>query len=206
MAEPGDGEIRLVAAPRVEHRGVNGPARLDGHIRAAQPLEQRRRVRPANQYLSERCLVEQRHRAAGGALLDLRPRKPVGLAPAVLDDRFRPDRGKHIDPFPSHLGPETGARLRLAMVGRGAPKRPGRGEFPIRPRHGVMKPEYLAHPVVQPLLVVVERGESPDVHPGHIAGRLALHDPFRQSPAGPTRRGDSHRVEPGRDKEVLHFR
>ena len=65
-----------------------------------------------------------------------------------------------------------------------------------------MEPEDLPHPVAQPPVVGVERGEPSDVDGREIARRLPLDDPLGQRPAGATARGDADRVEPRPDEEA----
>ena len=65
-----------------------------------------------------------------------------------------------------------------------------------------MEAEDLAHPVPQPSVVGVERGEAADVDRHEVARRLALDDPLGEGPAGAATRRDPDRVEPGPDEEA----
>ena len=204
--EAGHGDVGLVGAARVEHAGVDGPARRDGHVGGAQPLQHLLGVPAGQQVLGEAGLVEQRHRRASGALLGVAPGLPVLLAPAVLDDRLLVFGREHVGPLPAHLAAEAGIGLLEQVVGRGAAERAGGVELAVRPGHRVVQAQDLGHPVVQPLVVAVERGEAADVDRGQVGARVALDDPLGQGPARAARRGDADRVEAGRDEEVVYLR
>jgi hypothetical protein len=184
VAEPGDGDVGLVGAARVEHAGVDGAAGLDGDVVGAQPLQDLLGVSPGDQVLGEAGLVEDGDGGAGGALLGRGPGLPVLLAPGVLEDRILARRGEEVGPFPAHLAAEAGVGLLEQMVGRGPAERPGALQLAVRPRYRVVQAQHLADPVVQPLVVAVERGEAPDVDRGQVQARLPRHDPLSQRLSG----------------------
>ena len=69
-----------------------------------------------------------------------------------------------------------------------------------------MQAQDLTDPVVEPLVVPVERSEPSDIDCCEVAGRLTGNDPLGQRPSGSAARGDPHRVEPGPDEEVRQLR
>src|SRR4051794_2294983 len=83
LADTGDREVALDAAPPVEHLGVGDLADVAGNLVVAEPVEVLRRPRPLDLHLRERALVEDRDRLARGAVLDADRRRPVLTGPAA---------------------------------------------------------------------------------------------------------------------------
>ena len=102
-------------------------------------------------------------------------------------------RGEPIGPFPAKLLAEHGAPgLEALVAGRGA-QRPGGGTFLVREVNGedvgvgllVLRLEVALGGVV---------AKAARLHAEHVDGRLALHNPFGQLPAGAAGGGDAEAV------------
>ena len=94
LAEPGDGEVALDPATRVEHLGVGDLPDLAGDLVVAEPFEQAGRAGPGDLHLREGGLVEDRRGLAAGRVLGPdrgRPvlaRPPARAQPAVAAAAF----------------------------------------------------------------------------------------------------------------------
>ena len=205
MGGAGDGDVRLVAASLVEHPGVHRSADVYGHLGGAEPLEDRRGVASDDQQLAERGLIEDRNGLTGGSLLPICPGEPRGLRPCVLELWLDTRRGEHVGALPAHLRAEERTLLLEEMVDRRAAERPSARQLPVRPRDGVVQAEDLPHPVLEPLVVGVEAGETPDVDCDEVTRRFTIDDPLCERPTRAPRRGDPHGVEAGTDEEVPHL-
>ena len=93
-----------------------------------------------------------------------------------------------------------------AVVERRATERACGAHLAVGPGDGVVQAEDLRDPVVQPLVVAVERREAAYVDAGQVHRRLAVHDPLGQGATGTARARDADRVESRGYEEVPHLR
>ena len=177
------GEITLEAAPRIEHGGVDHPPRRHVHLIGAQALQHGQRVAALQQQFAEGCLVVQRHRLSGGALLVDHPAQPTWAAQGV-GRRGRVGRTKVVGALPAVFAAELGtARGQPVIQGRGA-QRPGALQLLPRPAHGVVQAQGFGGALGQRLAVAGEGAEAADVDFPQVTRRLTAHHPLRDQLPG----------------------
>ena len=209
LLELRDREVALDPAAAVEHLRVGDLARAADDAVVAQPLEQRRRARPADLELGERGLVEERGGLSRGRMLGADGGRPVLPRPAARAQRLVAARGVRlvpVHPFPAGLLAEGGAVLPVPVVDRGDAQRPPRLALVARVLDVVVGLVDLARALERVGGRAVVLAEAPHVHLPHVERRLALGDPLRHQLAHPARAREPVGAEAGGDEEAAHVR
>ena len=127
VGEPGDGEVALDSAARVQHRGVGDGAHVARDPVCAQPLEERSSALAGDLDLRERRLVEERRRLAAGDVLGADRGRPEPARPAARPQRLVSAGGVRLEPvraLPARLLAEGRTQPGEAAVRRRDAQRP----------------------------------------------------------------------------------
>ena len=204
--QPRHRQVAFDAAIRVQHLGVDQPARRPVDIVGADPGQRGLGVPALDHELGERALIEQADAFAHGPVFLADRGEPVLPAEAVFVARLDAVGREPVRPLPAELLAEAGAARFEPVVQRRAAQRAAACMFLGRPGDGVMLGVHFHGAGADPFDVAVRRAEAADIDGPQIVGRLAAGDPFGQRLAGAAAGRDPEGVEAGADEEADAFR
>ena len=202
LVQPGDGDVGLDPAMRVEPLGVDDAARLDRQVARADPLQHGFRVPALHQELAERGGVEHADGVPDGAVLGRRVLEPVLAAERVLVLALDARGGVPVGALPAQQLAEHRPGGRNPVVQRAAAQPADAGALLVGPVDLVREVQGLGDALLEETPVGLVRGDPAGIGLGQVERRAPVHDPVGQDRAGPGAGQEADRVEPGGDEAV----
>ncbi len=178
LGKPRDCQVRLDATAIIQPLRVDNLANGNIDVVGADVIEVLRCVFSFDKELTEGRLIKKHHVTLQPVGLELRAGEPVLPSVGIGVLWLHAITGIPVRPFVTiHLS-EHGAQFLGLSIERRTPDAARRFGLPVRPVHGIEKPQRLRDTLADVGLVRLERMDAADVDAIHIHGWMAILDPL----------------------------